>query len=529
MRRLSNLGWILAIIAIQAQRGVISGQSDQTLAKQLFDEDVIPKIQLDISAEGLERLRQRPRKYVVATVREGAKTYTNVCVRLKGGPGSFRSLDDKPAWTLNFGRQAPGQRFHGLKKFHLNNSVQDHTYLCEKISRELFDAAGVPAPRAGHAWVQMNGRNLGFYVLIEGIDKHFFKRYFTDTGGNLYDGHSGNDVTGRMGTNSGDVRTNHVALLALARAAREPDLELRLARLEETLDVDRFLSFLATEVMLCHWDGYAMNRNNFRVFHDRDKNRMVFLPQGVDQVFQRQNTPVFPPMVGFVAKSVLEVPELRTRYRARMAELLTNVWNVKVLTNRLYEVGQKVQASIAEGRSPSEDSYQERVHALSRRVQRRVRELERALTSPAAAPRFDSDGIVQLSDWQPKIDIGSPSLRKEQPDQKSTWLYIGAGEKGAGSWRTRVVLDRGRYRFHGRMRLQDVVLDSADLKSGAGLRISRGKFARQLKDSLPWTTVSFDFTVNQDRAEVELVCELRAAQGEVWFDEGSLRLIQQEQ
>ena len=35
---------------------------------------------------------------------------------------------------------------------------------------------------------------------------------------------------------------------------------------------DRFLSFLATEVMLCHWDGYALNRNNFRVYHIKNEN-----------------------------------------------------------------------------------------------------------------------------------------------------------------------------------------------------------------------------------------------------------------
>ena len=51
-----------------------------------------------------------------------------------------------------------------------NNSVQDSTYLSEKICREMFEAAGVPSPRAGHAVVEFDGRLLGLYVLVEGID-----------------------------------------------------------------------------------------------------------------------------------------------------------------------------------------------------------------------------------------------------------------------------------------------------------------------------------------------------------------------
>jgi hypothetical protein len=452
-----------------------------------------------------------------------------VAVRLKGGPGSFRPLEDKPAFTVNFGRMAPGQKFHGLKKLHLNNSVQDHTYLAEKISRELFDAAGVPTPRAGHAAVDVNGRPLGFYVLIEGIDKQFLRRYFKDTKGNLYDGHSGSDVTRTgMRVNSGDNPSDRQSLKALAAAAQEPDLDARLAALEKTLDVDRFLSFLATEVMLCHWDGYAMNRNNFRIFHDRDQNRMVFLPQGVDQVFQRQNTTLFPNMVGLVAKSVLEVPQLRQRYRERMVALLTNVWQASVLTSHVHEIALKVQPAFAKADLEGGANYMARAGSFSRKIAQRIRGLERELLVPKVQADFDPSGLVTITGWRPQTDIGEPVLKKEEPSESRTLLYIGGQSDCAGSWRARVQLSKGHYRFHGRVRLQGVELNSEDPKGGAGLRISRRKFSRQLPAETPWTTVTFDFEVAQEQAEVELVCELRARKGEAWFDQGTLRLIRQE-
>jgi len=86
----------------------------------------------------------------------------DVALHLKGSAGSFRPVDDKPGLTLILSRGESGGRFHGLRKFHLNNSVQDPTYLSEAVSGGLFRAAGVPAARAAHAVVELNGRKLGF-------------------------------------------------------------------------------------------------------------------------------------------------------------------------------------------------------------------------------------------------------------------------------------------------------------------------------------------------------------------------------
>jgi len=497
-------------------------------AEDLFTDGLIPRIAIEIAPADMDRLRTRPRTYVSAIVREGPITYTNVSIRLKGGPGSFRPLEDRPAFTLNFGRLAEGQKFHGLKKLHLNNSVQDPTYLSEKIGRELFEAAGVPAPRAGQATVDLNRRQLGMYVLVEGIDQQFLRRYFKDTKGNLYDGHSQSDVTQGMRTNSGDDRRDRSRLKALAAAAQEPDLNQRLVALETTLDLDRFLSFLAVEVMICHWDGYALNRNNFRIYHDRQSDRMVFLPQGVDQIFQRQKIQPFPPMTGLVAKSALEIPQARERYRERLVQLLTNVFQIPVLTNHLNQIAARVQPVLATVDAQEAESYLSRVAGFRRRIQQRVNSLTAQLLSSSPAVKFDNPEILPLSAWEPKIESGHPILRKEQGNDGRTVLHIATQEFGTGSWRTKVLLDAGQYRLEGKVRLQGVKLSGENSKGGAGLRISHRKFGRKLTGDLEWTTLPFDFEVPQDHSDVELVCELRAGQGQVWFDLGSLRLIRRE-
>src|SRR6185295_20034700 len=106
--------------------------------------------------------------------------------------------------TLNFDKFARGQRFHGLQKIHLNNSVQDPSYLSEALARELFLDVGVPSPRAGHAFVRIEGRDAGLYVLLEGWNKQFLKRHFKSVKGNLYDGGSGGDVTKALKVGNGE-------------------------------------------------------------------------------------------------------------------------------------------------------------------------------------------------------------------------------------------------------------------------------------------------------------------------------------
>jgi spore coat protein H len=362
--------WTPAPSRAQAPTVSISGKPVPAL--DLFEKGEIPRVRLELSDDAMERLRKTPRKYVVGAVVEGARRYTNVSIRLKGGPGSFRPLEDRPAFTVNFDRQAPGQTFHGLKKLHLNNSVQDSSYLSEMLCREMFEAAGVPAPRAGHAVVALNDRRLGLYVLIEGVNKQFLKRYFPQAGGNVYDGHSQQDVNQRLRTNSGDAPKDQSRLADLAAAARTSDLAARRLALEKTLDVERFLSFMAVEVIVEHWDGYSLHRNNFRIFHDRSTDRMVFLPQGLDQTFQRKNIAAMPEMSGLVAKAVLEVPEFRERFRVRESQLLTNTFQTEPWVKRLHEVAAQVRRELEESDPSTAPSYLSRAASFRRKIQKRL-------------------------------------------------------------------------------------------------------------------------------------------------------------
>src|SRR5207302_7392877 len=112
------------------------------------------RIRVEMRPQELHALREESRRYVRSTISAEGKVYREVGIHLKGSAGSFRGVDDKPGLTLNFSRFLSGQKFHGLHKIHLNNSVEDTSYVNEQIGSELFRAAGVPAPRVMHALVE---------------------------------------------------------------------------------------------------------------------------------------------------------------------------------------------------------------------------------------------------------------------------------------------------------------------------------------------------------------------------------------
>src|SRR5205823_12961576 len=99
----------------------------------------------------------------------------------------------------------------------------------------------------------------------------------------------------------------YAPLQALVAAAREPNLSERMKRLEGTLDLDRFLSMLAMEVMTWHWDGYGIHRNNYRVYHDPQSDKVILFPCGMHQMFWEPEGAIFPPMKGLIARSLLEI------------------------------------------------------------------------------------------------------------------------------------------------------------------------------------------------------------------------------
>lgn len=491
----------------------------------IFDHPTVLEFHLQLAATNLQALREHAREYTSATVIVNGQSFTNVGVKLKGAAGSFRPVDDQPALTLHFSRWVEGRRVFGLRRLHLNNSVQDSSFMNEYLGSELYRAAGVPTPRVAWAIVHLNGRKLGLYVLKEAFEKEFLRTFFGSADGTLYEGGFVRDIDQALDLEVGSGRGEREDLKALLAAAREPDLTNRWEQLRRLVDVDRFARYAALAVMLCDWDGYPINRNNYRVYFRPSDGRAVFLPHGMDQLFQRTSMELDQGWSGLMAWSLFDTPQGQELYQASCRDVFARVFRLENITNTI--------ARIADTLRPVLPDADQRAWQLREQVAWRYRYLRRQpelkgldVVPPPPAVAGQPADAFRPEQWRQQPG-GDARLEGPITAEGKRVLLVSANNVSDASWRGEVKLQAGRYRFEGRVRTKGVQATQDEKGGGAGLRIS--SFAQvktsRLDGDADWTLLAYDFDVPAPAATVTLVCELRARRGQVWFDVDSLRVI----
>jgi len=487
---------------------------------EFFQQGMIPEIRITLKEKEEEQLRRDLRRYVdVKFTENGMTEYKHVKMKLKGAAGSFRELGDRPALTLALRKK--GERFHGLEKFHLNNSVQDETYLHELSASQLCQAAGVPAARTTHARVWLNGRDLGFYVLKEGLDKTFLKRHFKDPDGNLYEGPFVADIDAALEKESGTGPDDRSDLKELITACREEDQAKRWTLVEEKVAIDEFINFAALELMMCHWDGYCNNRNNYRVYFHADDKRACFIPHGMDQMFEDVNFGVLNVPGTLVANAVLQNPEVQVRFRRRVRELLS-LFSPDKLHTRIDAAHTRIRPVLEAIHPDRARNFDNKVQGFKDRVAgRRQAILSQFPPEPIA---FNAEGWALAENWTAKPQGDAKLEIRQEGDKQVLALTPGPSHQIQASFRTTIRLARGSYRLEGKVKPEGVVSTPEEKGTGAGVRLGGGMRQNQAIGTADWTTVSHEFEIGQDLQEVELVAELRSTAGSALFDLQSLRV-----
>jgi len=500
-------------------RGAVPGD-------ELFREIKVHHFTLEISKASMDNLRRDPRLFVPADVTVDGQTWKQVAVHLKGAAGSFRGVDDKPALTLSFGKFTPNQTFYGLKKIHLNNSVQDGSFMCELICGEMYREVGIPAARTTFATVRINQRFHGFYVLKEGFEKELLGLFYKKPNGNLYDGGFCQDINAPLQKDCGDGPNDYSDVAGLLAATRENDAEKRWEKINKKLDVDRFLSFMVLQNLTWDWDGYVMKPNNYRVYFNPEDGKAMILPHGMDQMFWEPNGNFMGPINGLLAQVIMRAPQGRSLYQQRYQQIFTNLFQVQRWTNRVVELGAIVKTALAQMDKNYARDYQGQINRLRDLIAGRAASLSKQLDFPPPQPLAFDNGVARLRGWKPGDESGSSQFETKTIDDRKT-LYIRAQRETSGSWRKEVLLPAGHYRFEAVAKCSNIKAISDEKGAGAGIRISGTEKPRAnaLEGTSDWKPLQFEFEVTEPSMEVILVCELRAKQGEVWFDISSLKLV----
>lgn len=206
--------------------------------------------------------------------------------------------DDHPALQ--------NQRFYGFKQLSFSNNFSDQSLQREKVMADVFRAAGVPAAETSFwlVWLDTgdgSGANyLGLYTAVELPDDTLIETQFADDNGNMYkpDGRGATFAAGSFDEASFDKETNrdggYEDVLALFDALHDPlrssDPGAWRARLEQTLDVDGFLRWLATNQLAQNWDVYGVLPHNYYLYADDRRGVLTWIPWDNNMSLQERIT-----------------------------------------------------------------------------------------------------------------------------------------------------------------------------------------------------------------------------------------------
>lgn len=278
-------------------------------AADLFDEQQIRTLDLTVAPADWQWLQDNAlaEQYVPADLAWNGVTATGLGVRYKGSVGSLRLCFDaqgrrrcpKLSMKLDFDQYVAGGRFLGLEHLNLHAMMRDDAEMKERIVYGLFRAAGVPAPRAAHVRVRVNGVDQGLFVAVEEVDREFVQDHFRTVdggGGNLYkevwpEHLDAAPYAAALETNTAapDVRRMQAFAAALATATPATFRAL----IATWTDLPTLVSFLAVDRLVDNWDGFVgwycpsstggtcVNHNYFW-YEQTDRDRVWLLPWDVD-------------------------------------------------------------------------------------------------------------------------------------------------------------------------------------------------------------------------------------------------------
>lgn len=256
-----------------------------------FDPNVVTNLYIEISTANWQSILDNPldEEYHETAITLNDVTLDSVAIRTKGGSSLSsvaRSSSDRYSFKVDINEYVSGQKFFGLKKFTLQNSFNDPSYMREVIAYNLLAEMGVPTPQHAYVNLYINGDLFGLYLMVEAIDGEFIENHFENSNGDLYkpDG-TGSDLTwlGDDISSYSDInlQTNEETS---DQGAFINFVEAMDTGATEVIDIDTLLRYMSVSVALSNMDSYhgALAHNYY--IYEQD-GVFSFLPWDFNEAF----------------------------------------------------------------------------------------------------------------------------------------------------------------------------------------------------------------------------------------------------
>ena len=136
---------------------------------------------------------------------------------------------------------------------------------------------------------------------------------------------------------------------------------------------------MVLEAVMWDWDGYPFKANNYRVYHDPAKDKITFIPSGMDQMFGDVNGPIMPGFGGIVANALMDTPEGKKRYLARAVEIMKTVYKTDALVKRIDDLEKQIQPELAKVNAGAGRDYKNQVNRLREAIKQREKSVNEQL------------------------------------------------------------------------------------------------------------------------------------------------------
>jgi len=218
--------------------------------------------------------------------------------RLRGNTSRF---SQKKSFKVSFNTWTDGGNYHGIEKLNLNGEHNDPSIMRAKLMWDLLRKWGIPAPRANHVQVYINGNYYGLYINVEHIDEEFVDLRFRNKDGNMYKclypadlDYLGSDPdlykleeNGRRvyELKRNEEADNYSDLANFISKLNTSDDTTFNCEIDQVFNTTDYLKVIAADVLCGNWDGYIYNKNNYYLYHNEFSDRFEYLIYDVDNTF----------------------------------------------------------------------------------------------------------------------------------------------------------------------------------------------------------------------------------------------------
>lgn len=349
-------------------------------AGDIFDQTVLHEVRIVIDPADWQALRDnfRSNDYYAANISLDGVVLQQVGIRSRGD-GSRNP--DKPALKVDFNKYVKEQEYFGTKTIVLDNMFQDPSMIAERLAYAVYEGMGIPAPAISHCRLTVNDQFWGVYAVIQSVNKPFLKSRLGEESGNLFDYEYIDDwrftIRGEVDAyvplpfdpETNEDKLDASALVNFVAAATEASDAGFLTEIAKFLDVDRFLTYLATENALAERDGFVgqQGMNNFFLYQLGGTTRFVVIPWDKDTAFTAADWPIdFNVNENVLTRRILADPAKNKVYRDAVGRAGRSFVNPRFLGPRLEQAYSQIRAAVLlDTRKPNDnDTFELAIQGL---------------------------------------------------------------------------------------------------------------------------------------------------------------------